>query len=111
MAIDKKLDRYIIDNMDKKKCACGRYYVAQEWKTEEGKAQCLTCFIRRKFLENVFGDLTIREQKILDTRFGITNGQTQTLEEVGKIFGVTRERIRQIEAKAIEKLKDYQTKM
>ena len=50
-------------------------------------------------------DLSPREQKILDMRFGLTDGVTHTLEEVGKVFAVTRERIRQIEAKAIRKLK------
>ena len=50
-------------------------------------------------------DLTPREQKILAMRFGINDGITHTLEEVGHEFGVTREKIRQIEARAIEKLK------
>ena len=50
--------------------------------------------------------LSPREQKILKMRFGLDTGRTHTLEEVGKEFGVTRERIRQIEAKALQKLKD-----
>ncbi|MFC1756745.1 sigma-70 family RNA polymerase sigma factor [Patescibacteria group bacterium] len=50
-------------------------------------------------------DLTLRERKILEMRFGLTDGVTHTLEEVGREFGVTRERIRQIEAKAIEKIR------
>ena len=49
--------------------------------------------------------LTPREQKILKMRFGLDTGKTHTLEEVGSEFGVTRERIRQIEAKALNKLK------
>ena len=49
--------------------------------------------------------LTARELAILAFRFGLTDSQTHTLEEVGKLFGVTRERIRQIEAKAFEKLR------
>ena len=45
-----------------------------------------------------------REQKILEMRFGLNDGVTHTLEEVGQEFGVTRERIRQIEAKALERI-------
>ena len=51
-------------------------------------------------------DLTPREQRILRMRFGIGETADHTLEEIGKEFGVTRERIRQIEAKALEKLRD-----
>ena len=56
-------------------------------------------------LDIVLSDLTEREEKVLRLRFGLGDGQTRTLEEVGKEFNVTRERIRQIEAKAIRKLK------
>ena len=56
-------------------------------------------------LDLVLSDLTEREEKVLRLRFGLVDGQTRTLEEVGKEFNVTRERIRQIEAKAIRKLK------
>jgi len=58
-------------------------------------------------LKNIMTDLAPREQKILDMRFGLADGVTHTLEEVGKEFGVTRERIRQIEAKALEKIRDH----
>lgn len=70
----------------------------------------------KKRLEEISTELTPREKKILAMRFGLEDGVTHTLEEVGKVFGVTRERIRQIQAKALErirkleglkKLKDY----
>lgn len=56
-------------------------------------------------LEEVLGTLTEREQKVLTLRFGLEDGRARTLEEVGKVFNVTRERIRQIEAKALRKLR------
>src|SRR3989344_2978414 len=59
-------------------------------------------------IKEILVDLTPREQKILRMRFGLEDGITHTLEEVGKEFGVTRERIRQIEAKAITRIKDHE---
>lgn len=56
-------------------------------------------------LDEVLDTLSERESKVLELRFGLDGGQPRTLEEVGKVFGVTRERIRQIEAKALRKLK------
>ena len=61
----------------------------------------------RERLKEILVDLTPRERKILEMRFGLKDGITHTLEEVGKEFGVTRERIRQIEAKALEKLREH----
>ncbi|PIP23322.1 MAG: RNA polymerase sigma factor RpoD [Candidatus Nealsonbacteria bacterium CG_4_10_14_0_2_um_filter_38_17] len=58
-------------------------------------------------LKEIIIDLTPREQKILAMRFGLEDGITHTLEEVGQEFGVTRERIRQIEAKALEKIREH----
>jgi len=58
-------------------------------------------------LKNILVDLSPREQKILRMRFGLDDGVTHTLEEVGKEFGVTRERIRQIEAKSLEKIRQH----
>jgi RNA polymerase primary sigma factor len=60
------------------------------------------------YIEEAVADLSPREKKILEMRFGLSDGVTHTLEEVGKEFGVTRERIRQIEAKAIEKIQTFQ---
>ena len=59
----------------------------------------------REQLNSVLGTLNDRERKVLELRFGLTDGTPRTLEEVGKEFNVTRERIRQIEAKALRKLK------
>ncbi len=63
--------------------------------------------ILRDYVHTAMKDLTPREQKILEMRFGLMDGVSHTLEEVGKEFDVTRERIRQIEAKALEKIKQH----
>lgn len=63
--------------------------------------------ILKDHVRGVISDLLPREQKILEMRFGLTDGVAHTLEEVGQEFGVTRERIRQIEAKALEKIQDH----
>lgn len=62
--------------------------------------------VLRDIVGEALADLTPREQRILRMRFGIGDTADHTLEEIGKEFGVTRERIRQIEAKALEKLRD-----
>jgi RNA polymerase primary sigma factor len=59
----------------------------------------------RKYIKEIIVDLSPREQKILDIRFGLSDGVAHTLEEVGQVFGVTRERIRQIEARALERIR------
>lgn len=64
--------------------------------------------ILQEHVREILADLTPREQKILEMRFGLTDGMNHTLEEVGREFDVTRERIRQIEAKALEKIRDHQ---
>jgi len=61
----------------------------------------------RDYVKEVISELSPREQKILEMRFGLTDGVAHTLEEVGQEFDVTRERIRQIEAKALEKIKQH----
>ena len=63
--------------------------------------------ILREYVQEILHDLDPREQKILKMRFGLEDGVTHTLEEVGEEFGVTRERIRQIEAKALERMKEH----
>jgi|SRR5579872_2056639 len=63
--------------------------------------------ILREYVQEILRDLDPREQKILKMRFGLEDGVTHTLEEVGEEFGVTRERIRQIEAKALERIKEH----
>jgi len=62
----------------------------------------------RERLSEILADLTDREQKILSMRFGLEDGVTHTLQEVGEVFGVTRERIRQIEAKSLERIRKHQ---
>ena len=62
----------------------------------------------RNQIKDIVGTLSERERKILEMRFGLEDGVTHTLEEVGKVFGVTRERIRQIEAKALEKIRMHE---
>ena len=70
-----------------------------------GPEEYATIEMLKEELQGVLGTLTEREEKVLRFRFGLDDGQCRTLEEVGQIFGVTRERIRQIEAKALRKLR------
>jgi RNA polymerase primary sigma factor len=63
--------------------------------------------ILREYVQGILKDLDPREQKILKMRFGLEDGVTHTLEEVGEEFGVTRERIRQIESKALERIREH----
>lgn len=68
-------------------------------------AEAASFFLLREQLEDVLSTLTPREKKVLQLRFGLEDGRSRTLEEVGQVFNVTRERIRQIEAKALRKLR------
>lgn len=68
-------------------------------------AEAASFFLLREQLDDVLNTLTPREKKVLQLRFGLNDGRSRTLEEVGNVFGVTRERIRQIEAKALRKLR------
>ena len=68
-------------------------------------AEAAAFTLLKELLVEVLGTLTEREQKVLRLRFGLDDGRARTLEEVGKEFNVTRERIRQIEAKALRKLR------
>ncbi|OGY96764.1 MAG: hypothetical protein A2128_01220 [Candidatus Liptonbacteria bacterium GWC1_60_9] len=70
-------------------------------------AQIASQALLRDRIHDILIDLSDREQSILRLRFGLEDGVTHTLEEVGKVFNVTRERIRQIEAKALEKVKEH----
>ena len=64
----------------------------------------VTCITQREQILTVLGGLSLREQRVLRLRFGIDDGRPRTLDEVGRVFGVTRERIRQIEARTLMKL-------
>ena len=61
--------------------------------------------MRREQIEHVLASLDRREQRVLRLRFGLDDGHARTLEEVGREFGLTRERIRQIEVQALRKLR------
>ena len=78
-------------------------FIPDEDASEPAEAASFT--LLKEQLSEVLGTLTPREEKVLRLRFGIEDGRTRTLEEVGKEFNVTRERIRQIEAKALRKLR------
>ena len=73
--------------------------------TAENPAEMTAKDLLRDQIHSVLQTLTQREREVLDFRFGLTDGFSRTLEEVGKQFNVTRERIRQIEAKALRKLR------
>ena len=78
-------------------------FIEDEGASEPSEAASFT--LLKEQLVDVLSTLTPREEKVLKLRFGIEDGRTRTLEEVGKEFNVTRERIRQIEAKALRKLR------
>jgi RNA polymerase primary sigma factor len=73
--------------------------------TADAPADMATKYMLTQAVEAALGELTEREQEIVRMRFGLDDGQARTLEDVGKEFGVTRERIRQIEAKTLAKLR------
>jgi RNA polymerase primary sigma factor len=76
-----------------------------EDKSAENPSEMTAYSMLKERLKDVLDTLTSRERAVLDFRFGLTDGYSRTLEEVGKQFSVTRERIRQIEAKALRKLR------
>ena len=76
-----------------------------EDKAATSPANATTYSMLKDHMEEVLSTLTERERKVLRFRFGIGDGYPRTLEEVGSIFNVTRERVRQIEAKALRKLR------
>ena len=78
-------------------------FIPDEGASEPSEAASFT--LLQEQLVDVLSTLTPREEKVLKLRFGIEDGRPRTLEEVGKEFNVTRERIRQIEAKALRKLR------
>ena len=87
----------------KRTAALGDFIQDDNVPVPAGNAAAFT-LLKEQLIE-VLGTLTEREQKVLRLRFGLDDGRARTLEEVGKEFNVTRERIRQIEAKALRKLR------
>ena len=77
--------------------------------TVEAPADAAVAAIELKELRDVLTTLSVREQRVLELRFGLGGGRPQTLDEVGREFRVTRERVRQIEAKALSKLRHPST--
>jgi RNA polymerase primary sigma factor len=82
--------------------------IADDW--SQTPEEFATAQYLRNQLHGILDELQDRERRVLELRFGLEDGVSRTLEEVGKEFGVTRERIRQIEAKALKKLKEKSTK-
>ena len=69
-------------------------------------AEAASMTLLQEQLHSVLGTLSEREADVVSMHFGLTDGQPKTLEEIGKVYGVTRERIRQIESKAMSKLRN-----
>ncbi len=82
--------------------------IADDW--SQTPEEFATAEYLRNQLHSILDELQDRERRVLELRFGLEDGVSRTLEEVGREFGVTRERIRQIEAKALKKLKEKSTK-
>ncbi|MBQ8405686.1 MAG: sigma-70 family RNA polymerase sigma factor, partial [Clostridia bacterium] len=76
----------------------------EDEKTATPSESVASTMLKEQLME-ILGTLTPREERVLQLRYGIKDGKPRTLEEVGKEFNVTRERIRQIEAKALRKLR------
>jgi RNA polymerase primary sigma factor len=76
-----------------------------EDETVVGPVDAASKQLLKEQMQDILDSLSERERKVLEMRFGLLDGQGHTLEEVGQEFGVTRERIRQIEAKALRKLR------
>lgn len=76
-----------------------------EDKSEATPDEALNVLARKEEVSDLLNSLNEREQKVIRLRYGLEDGQTHTLEEIGEMMGVTRERVRQIEARAMEKLR------
>ncbi len=94
------LDRPVGDGQD---CSFGEFI--EDSQTDNPVRSATNCILRDK-IDELLKTLTYREREIIRLRYGLGDGYTYTLEEVGRIFKVTRERVRQIEAKAVRKLQN-----
>ena len=92
------LDRPVGESED---CSFGEFL---EDSSSDNPVHCANNVILRQEIDSLLKTLTWREREIIRLRYGLCDGYTYTLEEVGRIFKVTRERVRQIEAKAVRKL-------
>ena len=80
-----------------------------EDKSEATPDEALNMIAQKEEVSDLLNSLNEREQNVIRLRYGLEDGQTHTLEEIGEMLGVTRERVRQIEARAMEKLRSKAT--
>ena len=96
----------VVSNTRKNQSVISSFYFIEDEDSATPEESASNQLLKEQ-VQGVLGTLSDREQKIIRMRFGLDNGKSHTLEEVGQEFAVTRERIRQIEAKALAKLRKH----